>query len=53
MFAAEENENLELLTREPAPKRLAPVYGQAPYLPPVHILQRGMLRFESLWSESY
>jgi hypothetical protein len=29
MFAVGEDENLELLTQGPAPKRLAPVYGQA------------------------
>jgi hypothetical protein len=33
MFAIGEDENLELLTEGPAPKRLAPVYGQALYLP--------------------
>jgi hypothetical protein len=33
MFTAEEDENLELLTQGPAPKCLASVYGQAPYLP--------------------
>jgi hypothetical protein len=33
MFAAGEDGNLELLTRGPAPKHLASVYGQAPYLP--------------------
>jgi hypothetical protein len=32
MFTARNNINLELLVRGPAPKRLAPVYGQAPYL---------------------
>jgi hypothetical protein len=33
MFAVEEDEILELLTQGLAPKRLAPVYEQAPYLP--------------------
>jgi hypothetical protein len=32
MFTAGEDGNLKLLTKEPAPKCLAPVYGQAPYL---------------------
>jgi hypothetical protein len=33
MFVAGNDENLELLTRGPAPERLVPVYGQPPYLP--------------------
>jgi hypothetical protein len=33
MFAAREDGSLELLTQGLAPKRLAPIYGQAPYLP--------------------
>jgi hypothetical protein len=33
MFAAEDDRNLELLARGLAPKHLASVYGQAPYLP--------------------
>jgi hypothetical protein len=32
MFTIGEDKNLELLTKGPAPKHLAPVYGQAPYL---------------------
>jgi hypothetical protein len=32
MFSAGEDGNLKLLTQGPAPKRLTPVYGQAPYL---------------------
>jgi hypothetical protein len=32
IFAVREDENLELLTQGPAPKRLAPVYANAPYL---------------------
>jgi hypothetical protein len=32
MFTAREDGNLELLTRDPAPKHLALVYGQVPYL---------------------
>jgi hypothetical protein len=30
-FATGEDENLKMLTPGPAPERLAPVYGQAPY----------------------
>jgi hypothetical protein len=32
MFVVRKDKNLELLTKGPAPKHLAPVYGQAPYL---------------------
>jgi hypothetical protein len=32
IFTVGEDENLKLLTQGPAPKLLAPVYGQAPYL---------------------
>jgi hypothetical protein len=32
MFVVGEDGNFELLTRGPAPKHLASVYGQAPYL---------------------
>jgi hypothetical protein len=32
IFATGEDGNLKFLTRGPAPKQLAPVYGQAPYL---------------------
>jgi hypothetical protein len=31
MFAAGEDENIKMLPLGPAPERLAPVYGQAPY----------------------
>jgi hypothetical protein len=31
MFTTVEDENLELLTRDPTPKHLASVYGRAPY----------------------
>jgi hypothetical protein len=33
MFAIGEDKNLELFNEGPTPKRLAPVYGQALYLP--------------------
>jgi hypothetical protein len=33
MFAAREDENLELLTRGSTPKNSAPIYGKAPYYP--------------------
>jgi hypothetical protein len=33
MFAVREDGSLRLLTQRPTPKRLMPVYGQAPYLP--------------------
>jgi hypothetical protein len=33
LFDVREDENLELLTQGPVPKKLAPVYGHAPYLP--------------------
>jgi hypothetical protein len=33
MFAARDDESLELLTRGPAPRYPTPVYGQPPYLP--------------------
>jgi hypothetical protein len=33
MFAAREDGILELLTRGPAPRHPAPVYGKAPYYP--------------------
>jgi hypothetical protein len=33
MFATGEDVKLKLLTQGPASKRLAPIYGQAPYLP--------------------
>jgi hypothetical protein len=32
MFATGKDGNLELLTRGPAQERLAPIYGQPPYL---------------------
>jgi hypothetical protein len=32
-FDMGENGNLKMLTPVPAPERLAPVYGEAPYLP--------------------
>jgi hypothetical protein len=48
MFTAREDGNLELLTRGPAPKHLASVYGQVPYLGQFIYIRRGMIRFQSL-----
>jgi hypothetical protein len=48
MFAADEDENLRLLTQGAAPKHPAPVYGKAPYyLTDPSTSGGGLLMFES------
>jgi hypothetical protein len=49
MFAAGDDGILEFITRGPAPRHLAPVYGQAPYLSAnPSTFGRGVVRIESL-----
>jgi hypothetical protein len=53
MFATEEDKNFKLLTQGPAPKRLALIYGQAPYLAAISSTSGGVCSCLNLYAGSY